>query len=81
MTALRKGHLVRHVDDARRHGRIVSAEVQGVGPREWGMVLVEWLPSGRVTQINPGALVLDDHPLRGRNVVLEHAADDWMEML
>lgn len=75
-TRFRVGHLVRHKDDARRHGRIVSASLNP--PGEWGMVAVEWLPSGHLTQIPPSWLVLDDHPLRGRSVVLEHAAEDWM---
>lgn len=77
MTAFRKGHLVRHAGDARRHGRILSANVND----EWGMLLVEWLPSGVVTRIQPGYLLLDDHPLRGRDVIAEHSIDSWMEEL
>lgn len=76
---LRKGHLVRHKDDERRKGIVWSVDVNA--PKHLGNYLVAWKPSNYLTQIHPSQLVLDDHPLRGRNVILEHAADDWMESL
>lgn len=79
MTKFRVGHLVRLRSDRRRRGRILSANVND--PGHLGQVAVGWIPGGRVTTLPPHLLVLDDHPLRGRNVILEHAADDWMEDL
>lgn len=76
---LRKGHLVRHKWDARRHGRILSANVND--PAHLGMVVVAWLPDGYPTAMRPVDLVLDDHPLRGRDVVREHSIDSWQDLL
>ena len=78
MAPLRKGNRIRLKSDPRRRGRVESADVN------WpmvGMMCVEW-QSGRRTWIFPDELELDpDTPLRGRNVVLEHAATDWMDSL
>ena len=74
---LRKGHLVRVKCNPKRRGKVVSADVNH--PGHVGMHLVRWR-SGLVTQIHRSEIELDpDHPLRGRNVALEHAATDWWE--
>jgi hypothetical protein len=79
MSGFRKGHLVRHKDAPKRRGRLVSVDVNAAD--HLGNYLIEWNPSGRITQIHPAFVELDDHPLRGRNVVLERAVDGWMEDL
>lgn len=79
MSKLRVGHLVRHRDDDRRRGRVVSANVNALD--HLGRILVEWTPSGRITAIHRSLLVLDDHPLRGRDVRAERSIDSWQEML
>jgi hypothetical protein len=76
VSEFRKGHLVRHKGDHRRRGVLWSVDVND--PDHLGNYLVAWKPSNYLTQIHPAFVELDDHPLRGRNVVLEHAADDWM---